>query len=183
MGLFLNSRLMSLPLAALLASCSVIDVPVSTASGSGIARGSSIILASESLPTNELNQRVRNRVESELVRAGYLVTPDAQYILELAVAKRPLAIGILLPEGETPESEAGTWRSRPVDRDTFALCAPSIYRLMFVISRAKTREIVFKGSSDDDICDQISDEKLKSMVAISVARLRETSIPKQYQPR
>ena len=176
MGLFANSRLMSLPLAALLASCSVVDTPVSTASGSGITRGSSITFASESSSPNELNQRVRNEVESELLRAGYLIAPDAQYILELAFAKRPPAIGILLPEGETPEPEAGTWRSRPVDVGTFALCKPSIYRLMLVISHAKTREIVFKGSSDDDICDQISDEKLKNMVAIAIASLRETSM-------
>lgn len=164
-----------MPLAAVLASCSVIDVPVSTASGYGIAQGSSIALVSEPSTTNKLDQRVRSQIESELVRAGYRVGTNTDYILEFAIAKRPPGVGILLPEGEAARPEAGTWRSRPVDRDTFALCSASIYRLMFVISRERTREIVYKGSSDDDICGEISDEKLKTMVASSIARLRESS--------
>ena len=177
MGRFRNLRLAGLPLAMLLGSCSIIDTPVSTASGAGVARGSSIELVSEPFAPNELNQRVRSQIESELVRAGYRVAPHAEYVLEFAIAKRPPGIGILLSESETPQPESGTWRSRPVDGNAFALCSTSIYRLMLVISRAQTREIVFKGSSDDDICDQITDDKLKNMVAVSIARLRETSIP------
>lgn len=174
---FRNSKLVGMPLAAMLASCSVIDTPVSTASGLGITRGSSISLADEPEAPNEFNQRVRSQIEMELVRTGYRVGTNSDYVLEFAIAKRPPGIGILLPEGETAQPEAGTWRSRPVDRNAFALCTASIYRLMLVVSRTQTREIVFKGSSDDDICDQITDEKLKTMVAVSIARLHERSMP------
>lgn len=177
MGRFGKFALAGLPFTTLLASCSIVDVPVSTATGTGVASGSAIAFVSEASTTNELRDRVRSKIEMELVRAGYRIEPKPEYVVEFAIAKRPSAIGILLPEGETAQPEAGTWRSRPVDRNSFTLCSPSIYRLMIVISRESTSEIVFRGSSDDDICDQISEDKLRTMVASVVAGLRGRSMP------
>lgn len=172
MGKLGKFAIAGLPFAVILTSCSIVDVPVSTAAGSGVAMGSTIAFVAEAPASNELRERVRRKIEMELVRAGYRIDQRPEFVVEFAIAKRQPAIGILLPEGETAQPEAGTWRSRPIDRNTFALCSPSIYRLMIVISRESTQEIVFRGSSDDDVCDQISDEKLRTMVASAVAGLR-----------
>ena len=158
--------------AALLASCSIVDVPISTATGLGVAGGSTIAFVNEDPTPNELRERVRNKIKIELIRAGYQIEPKSEHVVEFAIANRPAAIGILLPESEKSEPEAGSWRSRPVDRNSFALCRSSIFRVMIVVSRKSSGEILFKGSSDDDLCGEISDQTLRAMVASALAGLR-----------
>lgn len=160
----------------LLASCSIVDVPVSTASGSGLMPGSSIVLQEDSTGASDLGTRARGALESEMLRAGYRIETDAEFIVEFAVARRPLEVGILLPESDVSQPEAGTWRSRPMDRDTINLCKASIYRLMLVVFRAGDRKIVFRGSSDDDVCGDINDQKLRTMSASLVAQIRQRSL-------
>lgn len=166
-----------LPLAALLTSCVVVDGPVSTSSGSGLAKGSIIAFAeTQQSASNALQARVQNGIADELVRVGYRVGPKPDYRLEFGIAKRPAGTGVLLPGNNTARPEEGTWRSRPIDKDSFALCTGSIYRLMIVVSREQTGEIVFKGGSDDEICGTLTDEKLRSLVASSIAGLRQKSL-------
>ena len=170
------------PMIVPLASCAVVNSPISAASGSGLALNSTIGFSETSDISGEFHARTRRQIEAELVRIGYRIGSYTDYALELGIAKRPSGTGILLPENDTARPEEGTWRSRPVDRDAISFCRGSIYRLMIVISRRQTGEIVFKGSSDDEICSTLTDEKLHSLVASSIAGLRERSLSMSSRP-
>lgn len=157
----------------LLSSCSIVDVPVSTASGSGLASGASLAISADRDPNEKRVERV---LETELARVGYRIEPSAQFVVEFGFARRPSNVGILLPEADVNQPEAGTWRSRPIDHGAIELCKASIYRLMIVVTHRESRQILFRGSSDDDVCGDLSDQKLKTMVAVVVAQMRQRSM-------
>lgn len=162
----------------LLSSCAVVDSPISAASGPGLEFQNVISFADASAMSGELQERTSGQIKAELVRAGYRIGTNTDYVLEFGIGKRPADTGILLRENDTANPEEGTWRSRPVDKNAFALCKGLVYRLMIVISKQRTGEIVFRGSSDNETCGTLTDKKLHSLVASSIAGLRERSLTK-----
>ena len=161
-----------------LASCAVVDSPISTTSGPGVAFQNVISFVEVSAMSGELQERTFGQIKAELVRVGYRIGANTDYVLEFGIGKRPAGTGILLPVNDSANPEAGTWRSRPADKNAFALCTGSVYRLMIVISKQRTGEIVFRGSSENETCATLTDEKLHSLVASSIAGLRERSLAK-----
>ena len=161
-----------------LASCAVVDSPISATSGPGVAFQNVISFADTSAMSGELQERTLGQIKAELVRVGYRIGANTDYVLEFGIGKRPVDTGILLPENDSANPEEGSWRSRPVDKNAFALCKGSLYRLMIVISKQRTGEIVFRVSSDNESCGTLTDEKLHSLVASSIAGLQERSLTK-----
>lgn len=154
----------------LLASCAVVDSPTAISSGSGIPLGVTISLSDSDESAND--QRMRAAITSEIQRSGYRIAQQGEYHLEFGFAKRSAAIGILLAEQDASKPEAGSWRSRPVDRDLITLCDSAIYRLMVVVTHEQSGEIRYRGSSDDDHCGEPDDQKLKALAVVALSDLR-----------
>lgn len=158
----------------LLASCATPSLPITSFRGAGIAPGSTISFLGEEVIQSDLNTKIRGKVDTHLVAAGYRVQPTSDYAIEYSIAQRSPAIGVLIPSQNTSSSEAGTWRSRPIDPKTFSSCWTTIYRLLVVVSKRASGEVVYVGSSDVEACEQISDEKLDILVRLSLSKLSET---------
>lgn len=155
-----------------LASCAVVDSPTSVSSGSGVPLGATISVYDAGEDANENNRRIRKALIAELDRAGYRLTDSGEYRIEFGFAKRPAQIGILLGNEDGAKPEAGSWRSRPVERDLITLCDASIYRLMLAVTHEPSGTIRYRGSSDDDICGEPNDQKLKALVAVALGGIK-----------
>lgn len=155
----------------LMGSCATPSLPITNFRGAGIAPGSTISFLGEGVIQSDLSTKIRGKVDAQLVASGYRVQPTSDFAIEYSIAQRSPAIGVLLPSQNTSSSEVGIWRSRPIDPKAFPRCKTSIYRVMVVVSKRASGEVVYRGSSDDEACEEISDEKLGILVRLSLSKL------------
>lgn len=157
---------------ALLAACAVVDSPTASSLGTGIPINTTISIDNEEEAQTSIEQRLRAIVITEVERSGYNIVKNGEYRIELGFSKRSSEVGILLADADISKPESGTWRSRPVDQGVLTLCDASIFRLMVVVRRAGSGEIRYRGSGEDDVCGEPTEQKLRALASVALADMR-----------
>lgn len=153
--------------------CSVVDGPSVSAFGNPLPIGSSVGLVEPSERLSPSAQIASESLTRALTKAGFKVRAEPEFEIEIGFAQRDAAVGILVHEQGTNRPESGTWRSRPIESSGILKnCKEESTRLMGVVTRRATGDVVFRGSSENRACRTDLRRVIDNLAFSLVAKMR-----------